>query len=362
MYQNPPRYVPGPPVYAASPSVRRRRILPFVLPFVLFGLAFFGGSYAIASEPEVEVLPGFAFVDEDLLLVPYERHGSRGMFQMITQDLFQVRLAAVDPGTGDVLWDTQLSDQLVWEAAVLAGGRDYAYLTTDSGLVVVDLADGAVVAEGAGIGGLGDAFAAARSAYAFDRDGRRILTMNTSGDVLAIPLDQATATPVDAPTAAAWAGRLSVDALPATVPEATAVEAALPGQDRVVLRDLPFGILGQELVRVAAGGGWQPVGGTSFHGARLVVAGAAAVGAGSGHVLVQHQVSVNDSGVVLSVVALANGQVTGSLTVEHTVVRAAVGRDGTTAVATGQELALAYGDGRITRVDVGATGFFGATT
>jgi len=361
MYQNPPPYVPGPPVVYRSVGRRRPLIVMLLLPFVLFGLAFFGGSYAISPEPDIEVLPGFAFVDaggRDLLLVPYERDGNRGMFQTMTQDLFQVRLAAIDPDSGAALWDTQLSDQLVWEASVLAGGRRNAYLATDSGLAIVAMADGAVVAEGAGVAGLGDAFLAARSAYAYDPDGRRVMAMNAGGDVLAIPLDQAKAAPVDAPTAAAWSGRLSATPAPDGPPDGTAQEASL-GADRVALRDLPFAGLGQELVHVTANGQRISVGGVAFHGASLVVAGGVAVGFASGHVLVQHQRSVNDTAIALSMVVNVS-QVTSTLAVKHEVVHAVIGPDGTAAVATGQDLVLVHGDGGLTRVDLGATNFFGS--
>lgn len=212
MYQNPPRYVPGPAVHAVAAPARRRGILPIVLPFVLFGLLFFGCSYA--------------------------------------------------------------------------------YLTTDSGLVVVDLADGVVVAEDPGIGGLGDAFVAAPGAYAHDREGRRILTVNVTGDVLEISLGQTTATPVDSRTAAAWAGRLSGDSVPASPSEPTAGEAAVSPGERAVLRDLPVAAHGQERVRVTVVGG-------------------NAAGAGTGHVLVQHQVSVNDDEVVLSAVTRVEVGATG---------------------------------------------------
>jgi len=362
MYQNPPRYVPGPPV-AARP-VRRRRgfVVLLLLPFVFFALVFFGGSYAISPEPDIEVLPGFAFADarKDVLLVPYERHGTRGMFQSMTQDLFQVRLAAIDPATGEALWDTQLSDQLVWMASVLASGQQYAYLVTDSGLMIVAMADGAVVAEGAGVAGLGSAYVATRSAYAYDVDGRRVLAMNAGGHVLAISMDHAKAAPVDARTAAAWSGRLSATPAPDGPPDGTAQEAALaPGGDRVALRDLPFDGLGQELVRVRTDGQRISAGGTAFHGASLVAAGGVAVGGASGRVLVQHQRSVDDTGTALSMVLPDNGQVTDSLTVGHDVVHAVIGPDGTAAVATGPDLVVAH-DGRLVRVALGATGFFGS--
>ncbi|MFE2753267.1 PA2928 family protein [Actinosynnema sp. NPDC059335] len=365
MYETPPQYPPAMPY--ETPTRRLRFVLPLrllLLPLVLFAALFFGGSYAIAPEPDVEVQPGFAFAEidgRDVVLAPYERHGARGMFQLLTQDLFQVRLAATDPATGDVLWDTQLSDELVWEASVLAAGQRYAYLATDSGLVVIDLADGSVVAEGAGVQGLGDAYAAVRTAYAYDPDHRRVMAMNATGGVVAIGLDEAVAVPVDAPTAAAWAGRLSVERGPGAPTSATGVEAVLgAGAERVALRRAPGGAPGSVLVRVTADGRDLPVGATVFHDARLVVDGVTAVAAATGHVLVEHQRSVNDPGLALSLVSLATGQVTATLAVDARVDRALVGPDGLTAIAAGEVLAAARGDGRVVPLDVGLAGFFGA--
>jgi hypothetical protein len=366
MYQTPPQYSPAMPY--ESPRPPRRRLpfaLPFVLPLVLFAGLFFGGSYVMSPDPDIEMQPGFAFAEidrRDVVLAPYERHGVRGMFQMITQDMFQVRLAATDPATGEVLWDTQLSDQLIWEASVLAAGQRYAYLATDSGLFVVELADGTVVAEGDDVEGLGGAFVAARTAYAYDPENRRVLAMNATGGVLAIGLDQVVATPVDAPTAAAWAGRLSVEHVPAAPPSSTGVEAGMnPGStERVGLRQAPGGTPGSVLVRVTADGRVTPVGTTVFHGAQLVVDGVTAVGVATGHVLVEHQRSVNDQGIALSLVSLATGQVTATLPVDSRVDRALVGPDGVTAVAVGDVFAAARGDGRVVTLAVGLADFFGS--
>jgi hypothetical protein len=363
MYQTPPQYSPVTP-YETGRTIRFRvpLLLP-LLPLILFAALFFGGSYALSPEPEVEVQAGFGFAEvdgRDVVLAPYSRHGVRGMFQMMTQDLFQVRLAATDPASGEVLWDTQLSDGLMWEASVLAAGRRYAYLATDSGLVVVALADGSVVAEGAGVQGLGDAFAAVRSAYAYDPEGRRVMAMTATGGVVAVGLDEVVATPVDASTAAAWSGRLSVQRGPGAPAKATGDEGTLnAGAERIALREAPNGAPGSVLVRVTADGRELPVGATAFLGARLVVDGVTAVAAATGHVLVEHQRSVNDPGVALSLVSLATGQVTATLAVDARVDRALGGPDGVTAVAAGDLLAAARGDGRVVPLDVGLTNFFG---
>ena len=363
MYRTPQQYPPVMPY--ESPEPPSRRVLPMVLlPPVLLALLVFGGSYAVAPEPDVEMQAGFAFAEvdgRDVVLAPYARHGVRGAFQLMTQDLFQVRLAATDPATGEVLWDTQLSDRLRWEASVLAAGRRHAYLATDSGLVVVGLADGSVVAEGAGVQGLGDAFATVRTAYAYDPDHRRVMAMDTAGRVLAIGLDEVVATPVDAQTAAAWSGRLSVQRGPGAPTAATGVEATLnAGSERIALRQAPGGAPGSVLVRVTADGREVPVGATAFHGARLVVDGVTAVAAATGHVLVEHQRSVEDTGFALSLVSLATGQVTATLAVDARVDRALVGPDGITALTAGEVFAAARGDGRVVPLEVGLADFFGS--
>jgi hypothetical protein len=73
-----------------------------------------------------------------------------------------------------------------------------------------------------------------------------------------------------------------------------------------------------------------------------------------GHVLVQHQRSVDDTGIALSMVLPDNGQVTDTPAIEQAVIRAVIGSySTTTALAAGPDLALVHGDGRFTRVDLG---------
>ncbi|MBB5958010.1 hypothetical protein FHS29_004618 [Saccharothrix tamanrassetensis] len=358
-YQAPPVHFPAAPY--DTPRFRRRLPIMLLLPFVLFAALFFGGSYLISPEPDIEVQPdiGFASVGErDVLLVPYERHGPRGMFQLMFQDMFQVRLAAVDTATGDVLWDSRLSDDLIWEASVLASGERYTYLATDSGLVVLDLADGSTVAEGKGVEGLGDGFVAARWAYRYDPDSRRVMAMSGTGGVLAIALDSATATPADPQTSAVWASALSererADIPPGTKP------AAGVRDGQVALRERPGGAPGQVLVRTAPGGEQSQVGDLAFHGAGLVVDGTAAAGHSSDHVLVVHSRNVNDKDRSISAVSLATGAVTGSVPIDsHTFSRTATRADGTTAVGVGSTVVLMAPDGRLTARPVGASDFFG---
>jgi len=366
MYQSPQNYTPQPygqsaPYEMPKPARRRRRKAPFLLllPLLFFGFMFFGFSYLVSPEPSVEVKAGVGFAavnGRQVVLAPYERHGARGMFQLMAKDLFQVRLAAADPATGEVLWDVQLSDELIWDADVLAAGDRYAYLATSSGLMVVDLHDGSIVSQGSGVEGLGGAYVASPAAYGYDAANRRVLAMNATGAVLALPLDATAAVPTDQATTAAWIGTLSGRP---THKSATANKAALGADATVELRPRPGGGPGSVLVRIGADGTEAQVGEAAFHGATIVLDGESAAGAASGHVLVKHNRSVNDTGVELSAVSLTTGAVTGSLALDSSPERAVTRADGTTVVAAGGVLATTGADGRVTAVPIGATDFLG---
>ncbi|GAA0642704.1 hypothetical protein GCM10010174_76730 [Kutzneria viridogrisea] len=348
-----------------KPSIRRRAGLSLLLlPPLLFCFLFFGLSYLVAPEPDITVQTGIgsATVDgRDLVLVPYERHGPRGMFQLMTEDMFQVRLAATDPATGKVRWDTQLSDRLVWEATVLAAGQRYAYLATDSGLAIVDIRDGSIAARGDGVAGLGGSFVAKRSAYGYDARRHRVVAMNADGTILAIPLDTLVAKPTEE-DATTWASTLAPDRARITSPGATASQATLGSGERVEVRARPAGAPGRVLVRVTADGRAIPIGGAVFQQAAVVVDGPRAVGDGAGSVLVAHNRSVNDTGAALSAVSLATGAVTGSLTVDSAPAKAIALPGGGTVLATRETLVVLGADGHLTASRIGATDFFGNPT
>ncbi|MEV0678987.1 PA2928 family protein [Actinosynnema sp. NPDC050436] len=358
VHGTPPQFYPALP-YGKPP--RRRGPALLLIPLVLFAGLFFGGSYLVTPEPDVEAggTPGFAAVDgREVVLVPYTRHGPRGMFQLLFQDMFQVRLAARDVATGELRWDTQLSDELIWDADVLASGERYTYLATDDGLVVLDLADGTRVTGGAEVDGLGPAHIAAPWAYRYDAENRRVVTMGGDGRVSTIALDSTTATPADPPTTAAWAGQLSERATPAP-PTGTRSQAEYAGgQVELVARG--DGGPGHTLVKVAPDGGRTPVGGAVFQQAGLVVTGTAAAGAGSAQVLVVHSRGVNDPAKQLSAVSLTTGEVTGSTPIPTTATTAAVtSPHGVTAIGVGDVVAALAPDGRLTAVPIGSADFFG---
>ncbi|PPK67218.1 PA2928 family protein [Actinokineospora auranticolor] len=361
-------HTPQPSTFARA---RRRLRLPLVLgtPIVAFGALFFGVSYAASPEPDVDIEPGIALATVDgreVVLVPYGRHGARGMFQLMTKDMFQARVAATDAATGEVLWDKQVSDALIWDATVLATGDKYAYLTTDTGLLVFDVHTGDIVAKGDGVEGLGSAFIAAPSAYGYDAENRRVMAMTAAGAVVAIPLDNPVAAPVDPATADAWTTRLAANGRGRSTPRISASEAALGGGVTVEARERPNGAPGKVLVRVGEDGTETPVGNTVFFDGSLVVGPAPsdgtapAVGAGSGYVLVRHDRSVNDGGTALSAVSLDSGAVTSTLPLGSNPTAVDTGADGTVVVSTGDSLAVLTTGGKLTELTVGATDFFGS--
>ncbi|WP_026422629.1 PA2928 family protein [Actinokineospora inagensis] len=344
-------------------ALARRGLLPVLLlaPLVAFALLFFGLSYLVTPEPDIDVEPGIGLARVDgreVVLVPYGRSGARGMFQLMTRDMFQARVAALDVATGEVLWDTQVSDELIWHATVLAAGDKVAYVTTDAGLLVFDTHTGEITARGPDIAGLGSAYVAAPSAYGYDAANHRVMAMTATGAVLAIPLDNPVAAPVDPATATTWAAELTVDGHTKSKPQATATKATID-TGRLELRDR--GAPGKVLVRVGADGEVTPVGDTVYFDAALVTDGAARA-VGSGHVLVRHDRSVNDNATVLTAVALDNGTTTSTLPIGSSPDSAATGPDGTVAITTDHQVAVLTADGHLTALTVGATDFFGSSS
>ncbi len=360
LHQTPQAYYPVAPYEVPRRKLRRLPFL-FLIPIVLFATLFFGGSYLVSPEPDIEVQPGIGFATvsgRDAVLVPYDRHGPRGMFQLMFQDMFQVRLAARDAGTGDLLWDTQLSDDLIWEASVLASGDRYAYVATDSGLVVLDLANGAKVAERDGIEGLGQSFIAARWAYRYDATNRRVVAMGGDGQVRLITLDTATASPADPATAAQWAPQLTERTQ--SRPGNTVSRAKL-GDQLVALAARPGGGPGHLLVRMAPDGEATPIGDTVFQQASIVVDDAEVpAGSATEHLLVVHNRAVNDTTKALSAVSLATGEVTATIPIESTSFGTPVmSPRGVTAIGVGPTVAELTPDGRLTALPVGSADFFG---
>ncbi|RIQ29614.1 hypothetical protein DY240_08135 [Jiangella rhizosphaerae] len=150
----------------------------------------------------------------DVAVVAYQHEagGTLGRIRWVFARELTVRVAAVDLATGDHLWDRPISAAYpAVEAGVLAAGGGYAYLTTDDGLVIVDLDDGDVIARGDGVDGLGAAYLASRTASAHDAAADAVVTLTSGGAVLAIPVGGTTARPAAPDVAARWRDVLNVD-------------------------------------------------------------------------------------------------------------------------------------------------------
>lgn len=393
----------GTPQNPAIPerAAKKRRVFGWIkplIPILGFALLFFGGSYVMTPEPDVEIQSGMAFATvngADAVLVPYERTGSRGMFQMMFQDMFQVRITAVDLATGRQIWDVKLSDELIWDVEVIAVGRNNAYVATPDGLMVLALADGEILAEPDGIAGLEGNYVAAYAAYRFDPGANAVVAMDRDGRVHVIALDTLRANPADPRIADAWQGRLSAETGSVTVTGKAETEAFSGPDELLAMQPIQTGALATSLVSITLPGKTTPIGDAVFYEAELIidqtriVAGelitepvargwqdyeefyisddlGIAAGAPSGIVLVQHKETSGDGPTVLSSVSLKSGQVIDSVELYSDAGRCLVTEDGRMVLPVSgtdaygdRMLAVIAANGTISTVAIGETNFFG---
>ncbi|GAA2786076.1 PA2928 family protein [Crossiella cryophila] len=318
---------PGP--YEVQRSFRRRKrnggifvlVLFSFIGFMVFGMSYFASPY-VSADAQKGV--GYATVAEkEIALVPYRRSGSRGLFQMITQDTFQVRLFAVELDTGRRLWDTQLSSMPPgWQAKVITAGARNAYVATDGGLVILDLATGDILARDGDIQGLPNPVTSS-AAYGYDASSTSIVAMSADGGLRTIPLDTVVAAPAPPELARTWRSKLSPQR-PGTesTSGASSSHGVLAGREKVELiprEDVP----GLRLVRRTGNSGGTPIGETVFHEGRLLLtpppgevegkgfpdSSSSAAGTPAGLVVVQHLRDLNSRNYAVSVVSVQTGQV-----------------------------------------------------
>jgi hypothetical protein len=372
-----------------------------VIPSLAIGAVAVVGEHLTAPDPQVTLQSGIGFADDgELALVPYDRTGSGGLVESALNDLFQVRLAAVELDTGAIRWDVQLTDELGWNAAVVAAGATYAYLATDDGLTVLELDDGAVAAEPGAVPGLEGAQAVSGAAYAFDPGLGAVVALDVNGGVHTIALDALEAVPADADTAAAWSGLLSAEGGVPDIGGLTTTQALLAdGESTVRVEPTAEGALGGTLA-VEEPGGRRALGTRVFYGAAIVLdqtaiastaleidaeeliddfledpaagmdlwagLGDTAAGAGSGHVLVEHQPEPDGDAYALNVVSLETGQVTASVDTTEHLGRAMTSPGGYTTVIAAppddfwlSDLVIVAPGGSIERVEFGETDLLG---
>ncbi|THV21713.1 PA2928 family protein [Glycomyces paridis] len=397
----------GTAAHPLTPKARKGpglRFVPlFLIPTIGIGAFAIMGEHLTEGEPDITLQSGIGFATVDgteVALVPYDRTGGSGMIESIANDMFEVRIAAVDLDSGDTLWDVQLADELVWGAAVIAAGETYAYLATDDGLTVLALADGDTVAEPGEIAGLAGAQAASGTAYAYDPGVGAVVALDVNGALHTVALDALEAAPADEATAATWSGLLYADGTVPDIGGLTSTEALLAdGESTVRLEPTADGALASSLA--LHGAETRALGTRVYYGAAIVLdqtspvstavdvdvdalmedvlgggeidtaelwagLGNTAAGAASGHVLVEHTPEPNGEAVALTVVSLDTGQVTASLDVGGRLGRAATGPAGHTVVIAAppggymqSDLVIVGPEGSVVRTDLGESDFLG---
>jgi hypothetical protein len=370
-----------------------------IVPSLGIGAIAVGGEYLTAPEPDIAVQSGIGFAaydGADLALVPYDRNGSGDLISSMRHEMFEVRLAAVDLATGDSEWDVLLSEELSWKAAVVAAGEHYAYLATDDGLTILDLADGDVVTEPGDIPGFEGAQAVSGAAYAFDPGIGAVVALDVNGAVHTIALDALEAAPADADTTAAWSGLLFAEGSVPDIGGMTSTEALLADDEGSVrLEPTAAGALGSNLV-LDGPEGQRALGNRVFYEAGIVLdqtvlvssftveidvdelidevledaaaagqqlwtgLGTAAAGADSGHVLVEHRTEPGTESYAMHVIDAATGQVTASIATGSRLGRALTGPGGHTVVIAAPEgsywlsdLVVVAPGGSLERVEIG---------
>lgn len=393
----------GTPSHPLTPKPRRRGLFgAFALmwvPGLAIGAFAIFGEHATAPDPDVALQSGIGFAHydgTDLALVPYDRNGSGDLINSIRHDVFEVRIAAVDLATGDTAWDVRLSDALAWKTAVVAAGEHYAYLASDDGLMILDLADGDTVTEAGEVPGLEGSQSVSGAAYGFDPALGAVVALDVDGGVHTIALDALEATPADADTTATWSGMLFPEGPVPDIGGMTSTEALLAdGEATVRITPLADNALGGGLV-LDGPEGERALGTRVFYGAGIVLdqtalvsqftveidvdelieefmedaaaagqdlwtgTGTTAAGAASGHVLVEHQPEPAVEAYALHVVDLVTGQVTASIDTGSRLGRALTGPTGHTVVIAAPEgsywpgdLVIVAPEGSIERVEIG---------
>lgn len=362
---------------------RRRIVRKFAVlgPILFFLGVFFGVPYAVSPEPDTEISSRLAFatVDgRDVVLVPYQYDGARGMHQLMFQDMFQGRMSAVDLATGEVIWDVEIQEGLSVEHGVLAVGSRYVYLSSSDGLWIVELDDGEVVAEPDGIDGLGVKYVAELESYRTDPKTGAVLTRDIDGQVLRIELDSLTAVPADLD----W-DRLAASEECSSLVETgytTVLRASLGGDATLDLMSTGSGSLGSTL-RVTGTDDPPALPDTVFYQAGILVADTAldhciggddndsalpmAVGADQRFVVVEHQENAKAVDTRLSIIDLRSGAIVA--TTEGSSSRTSVHfRAGTVVMPVKSDeavepnkLLLVRSNGSTQTIGIGDHGFFG---
>jgi|GEM_PF-2374844 len=357
-----------------------------ILGFLLFFCGmFFGLSWLLSPDPDVtadEPLAVTSVDGRDVVIVAYSRDGSRGMFQLIFQPMFQTRLAAMDAVTGATLWDVRLDEELANDKRVLAAENGLVYVAGDDGLFIRSLADGSEVAKPDAIPGIGAGYVAELGSYDVDPSRRIVVAIDRAGDIWQIPFGSKDAVPADADVDAAWRPVLA---------ESTRFALSFPSTGSTARVDDGTTITGEpvkagartELLTLTRAEGSQPLGDAQFVNPQLVLDATPtgpvassesfgrepdAAGRRSGYVLVVAGVEATGNAHRLSSVDLKTGAVIDAVEDElGSTVGGGCTREGVTALVAERAdgsfstdlLVVADRTGQLTTFRIGGTNFFG---
>ena len=131
---------------------------------------------------------------------------------------YSTQAEAFDLDTGERVWDTLLFAEFGGtEAEVLGMGTEYVYISSASGLLILDAATGEIVSREGEIGGLGEDYIAAIDAYVWDADAEAVVLLDAHGAVLSVPVDELGAVRAPEEIASRWAGDLNTGSRPGSV-------------------------------------------------------------------------------------------------------------------------------------------------
>ncbi|GAA1119678.1 PA2928 family protein [Nocardiopsis composta] len=181
---------------AAPPRPLWRRaasLAPFLAGGLLLLLMFGVPGFIVnTSHSEIGAEAAFGTADgREVLVIGYEDTGFSGLW-MLAGETSGERVAAVDVQTGEVVWDSGLSDAS-WIPEVIAAGDAYAYVRSANGLAIVSMENGETVVEGEDIVGLGEGHLDDEDAYLYDPERHSVIAVTAGGAVKEIPVDEVSA-------------------------------------------------------------------------------------------------------------------------------------------------------------------------
>lgn len=225
----------------------RRRWWPIPLICITAFLALVVGIFAMVaatsgpanSEPAGTIATGR--VDGRSIAVVAYKADTIGHFDIFRIEAmgFSTQAEAFDLDTGERVWDTMLMTEFGGtDAEVLGMGSKYVYIRSATGLLILDAANGEIIARDAEIPGLGDDYIASFDAYGWDAPSQSVVLLDVNGAVRSIPADTLEAGQAPDEAVARWRGELNLgDDFPTAFSpdtwEATGSRVALPGGEGI---------------------------------------------------------------------------------------------------------------------------------